>query len=63
MRADLIRAMAGQRVEATPVMGDAEKTTILGATPGGYGGYGQDDRWDDEDEAAPPAQGEKKKEQ
>ena len=31
MRADLLRALAGQRVEATPVMGDAEKTTILGA--------------------------------
>ncbi|MCW2622812.1 MAG: pknB [Frankiales bacterium] len=47
MRSDLLRALAGQRVEATPVMGDAEKTTILAATPGGYG----DDRWDvDEDE-------------
>jgi serine/threonine-protein kinase len=53
MRNDLLRALAGQRVEATPVMGDAEKTTILAATPGGYGtGYGQDDGWDDEDEAA-----------
>jgi serine/threonine-protein kinase len=53
MRNDLLRALAGQRVEATPVMGDIEKTTILAATPGGYGkGYGQDDRWDDEDEAA-----------
>jgi serine/threonine-protein kinase len=53
MRNDLLRALAGQRVEATPVMGDAEKTTILAATPGGpgpYGGYG-DDGWDD-DEAA-----------
>jgi len=53
MRNDLLRALAGQRVEATPVMGDAEKTTILAATPAGYGGrYGQDDGWDDEDEAA-----------
>jgi serine/threonine-protein kinase len=53
MRNDLLRALAGQRVEATPVMGDAEKTTILAATPGGYGGgYRQDDRWDDEDEEA-----------
>jgi beta-lactam-binding protein with PASTA domain/predicted Ser/Thr protein kinase len=53
MRNDLLRALAGQRVEATPVMGDAEKTTILAAAPGGYGGgYGQDDQWDDEDEAA-----------
>src|SRR4051812_29650824 len=53
MRNDLLRALAGQRVEATPVMGDAEKTTILAAAPGGYGGgYGQDERWDDEDEAA-----------
>jgi beta-lactam-binding protein with PASTA domain len=53
MRNDLLRALAGQRVEATPVMGDAEKTTILAATPGGYGGgYGTDDHWDDEDEQA-----------
>src|SRR4051794_4441344 len=49
MRNDLLRALAGQRVEATPVMGDAEKTTILAATPGGYG---DEDRWDDEDEQA-----------
>jgi beta-lactam-binding protein with PASTA domain/tRNA A-37 threonylcarbamoyl transferase component Bud32 len=45
MRADLLRAVAGQRVEATPVMSDAEKTTIIGAAPGGYG---YDDGWDDE---------------
>jgi eukaryotic-like serine/threonine-protein kinase len=54
MRNDLLRALAGQRVEATPVMGDAEKTTILAATPGGPGPYGGgygDDGWDD-DEAA-----------
>jgi beta-lactam-binding protein with PASTA domain len=50
MRNDLLRALAGQRVEATPVMGDAEKTTILAATPGGYG-YDDDAGWDD-DEAA-----------
>ncbi|MCZ2822968.1 MULTISPECIES: Stk1 family PASTA domain-containing Ser/Thr kinase [unclassified Modestobacter] len=43
MRADLLRAVAGQRVEATPVMSDAEKTTIIGVTPGGYG----NDEWDD----------------
>jgi beta-lactam-binding protein with PASTA domain len=49
MRNDLLRALAGQRVEATPVMGDAEKTTILAAPRGGYGG---DDAWDDEDEQA-----------
>jgi serine/threonine-protein kinase len=49
MRNDLLRALAGQRVEATPVMGDAEKTTILAATPGGYR---DDDDWTDEDEAA-----------
>jgi serine/threonine-protein kinase len=48
MRNDLLRALAGQRVEATPVMGDAEKTTILAATPGGYD---DDAGWDD-DEAA-----------
>jgi beta-lactam-binding protein with PASTA domain len=47
MRNDLMRALAGQRVEATPVMGDAEKTTILAATRG-YG-YGDED-WDDADE-------------
>jgi eukaryotic-like serine/threonine-protein kinase len=53
MRNDLLRALAGQRVEATPVMGDAEKTTILTAPPGGYGaGYGRDDRWDDDEEEA-----------
>src|SRR4030095_157667 len=46
MRNDLLRALAGQRVEATPVMGDAEKTTILAAPPGGYG---YDDEWADED--------------
>jgi serine/threonine-protein kinase len=51
MRNDLLRAIAGQRVDATPVMGDDEKTTILGAAPAAYG-YGGDDRWDDEDEAA-----------
>ncbi|HLM05650.1 MAG TPA: Stk1 family PASTA domain-containing Ser/Thr kinase [Blastococcus sp.] len=50
MRNDLLRALAGQRVEATPVMGDAEKTTILAATRG-YG-YGDDDQWDDQDEGA-----------
>ncbi|SOD95623.1 Stk1 family PASTA domain-containing Ser/Thr kinase [Blastococcus haudaquaticus] len=49
MRNDLLRALAGQRVEATPVMGDAEKTTILAATRPG-GAYGEDDGWDDEDE-------------
>ena len=46
MRADLLRAVAGQRVEATPVMSDAEKTTIIGAAPGGY-----DDDWDDDGDA------------
>jgi len=44
MRNDLLRALAGQRVEATPVMGDAEKTTILAAPPGGYG-YDDEDDW------------------
>ncbi|MEX5721231.1 Stk1 family PASTA domain-containing Ser/Thr kinase [Geodermatophilus maliterrae] len=48
MRNDLLRSLAGQRVEATPVMGDEEKTTILGATPGFPG---DEDGWDD-DEAA-----------
>jgi serine/threonine-protein kinase len=47
MRNDLLRALAGQRVEATPVMGDAEKTTILAAPPGGYG-YDDEDDWDDD---------------
>src|SRR4051794_26086205 len=45
MRTDLLRALAGQRVEATPVMGDAEKTTILAAPPGGYR-YDDEDDWD-----------------
>jgi serine/threonine-protein kinase len=49
MRSDLLRALAGQRVEATPVMGDAEKTAIIGAPPGGYG-Y-DEDRWDDDEDA------------
>ena len=49
MRSDLLRALSGQRVEATPVMGDAEKTTILGAVPAAYGGP-QQDQWDDEDD-------------
>ncbi len=48
MRSDLLRAVAGQRVEATPVMGDAQRTSYIGA--GGYPGH--DDRWDAEDEAA-----------
>jgi serine/threonine-protein kinase len=48
MRSDLLRAVAGQRVEATPVMGDAEKTAIIGAPPGGYGDY-DDDRWEDDE--------------
>ena len=48
MRNDLLRALAGQRVEATPVMGDAEKTAIIGTPPGGYG----DGDWDDEDDGA-----------
>jgi serine/threonine-protein kinase len=47
MRSDLLRALAGQRVEATPVMNDAEKTTILTPT---RGGYGSDDGWIDDDE-------------
>ncbi len=56
MRNDLLRALAGQRVEATPVMGDAEKTAIIGAPVAGYGpagyGYRDDDDWADEDEEA-----------
>src|SRR4051812_44622757 len=51
MRNDLLRALAGQRVEATPVMGDAEKTTILAATPGSYG-YGEDGDWDEDGDPA-----------
>ncbi|WP_116452092.1 Stk1 family PASTA domain-containing Ser/Thr kinase [Blastococcus litoris] len=51
MRNDLLRALAGQRVEATPVMGDAEKTAIIGAPPGGFGTYGDDDAdWDDDEQ-------------
>ncbi|KQS66870.1 Stk1 family PASTA domain-containing Ser/Thr kinase [Modestobacter sp. Leaf380] len=48
MRNDLLRAVAGQQVEATPVLGDAERTSFIGA--GGYPGH--DDEWDAEDEAA-----------
>ncbi|MCW2696793.1 MAG: pknB, partial [Modestobacter sp.] len=43
MRADLLRAVAGQRVEATPVMSDADRTTIIA------GGAVDYDHWDDED--------------
>ncbi|MGY1843350.1 Stk1 family PASTA domain-containing Ser/Thr kinase [Modestobacter sp. SYSU DS0875] len=51
MRADLLRAVAGQRVEATPVMSDAEKTTIMNGAAVGPQGY--DDRhWDAEDDEA-----------
>ena len=46
MRSDLLRAVAGQRVEATPVMGEAERTSMIATT-----GYG-DAAWDDEDEVA-----------
>ena len=48
MRNDLLRALAGQRVEATPVMGADERTAVIGAPPGGYGGGD----WDDEDDDA-----------
>src|SRR3712207_7661224 len=51
MRNDLLRALAGHRVEATPVTGDDEKTTILAAPPGGYG-Y-DDDGWDEDPEEPP----------
>src|SRR3954466_13541917 len=52
MRNDLLRALAGQRVEATPVMGEDEKTTILAAAPAGYGYGRDDDDWEDEDDEA-----------
>jgi serine/threonine-protein kinase len=54
MRNDLLRALAGQRVEATPVMNDAEKTAIIAGPGGGYGGYrdyDDDEDWEDEGEA------------
>jgi serine/threonine-protein kinase len=42
MRADLIRAINGRPVSAEPVLGEDERTTILGGpstmAPGGYGG-------------------------
>ncbi|WP_034509083.1 Stk1 family PASTA domain-containing Ser/Thr kinase [Blastococcus sp. URHD0036] len=50
MRNDLLRALAGQRVEATPVMGEAERTAVIGVVPPATG-RGRDD-WDDDDEAA-----------
>ncbi|MDK3255121.1 Stk1 family PASTA domain-containing Ser/Thr kinase [Blastococcus capsensis] len=49
MRNDLLRALAGQRVEATPVMGEDEKTAIIGAPVGSYR-YADDD-WDGDEEA------------
>jgi eukaryotic-like serine/threonine-protein kinase len=52
MRNDLLRALAGQRVEATPVMGDAEKTAIIGGPVGGYGFDEAEDDWADEEEEA-----------
>jgi serine/threonine-protein kinase len=50
MRSDLLRALAGQRVEATPVMGDAEKTAIIGGPVTGYGFPPAEDDWDAEDD-------------
>ncbi|MCU1606167.1 MAG: pknB [Modestobacter sp.] len=47
MRADLLRAVAGQQVEATPVMSDAEKTTLI--TNGGHLGYDSGEWGEDED--------------
>jgi serine/threonine-protein kinase len=53
MRSDLLRALAGQRVEATPVMGDAEKTAIIGGPVAGYGFDDRDeDDWEAEEEEA-----------
>ena len=49
MRNDLLRALAGQQVEATPVMGAAERTAVIGAVPPGPGGGAWDE---DDDEAA-----------
>ncbi len=48
MRNDLLRALAGQRVEATPVLGEAERTAVIGAVPPGHSAS----RWDGDDEAA-----------
>src|SRR3712207_9028335 len=47
MRNDLLRALAGQRAEATPVMGDAEKTAIISGPPAvGPYGYDDEDAWE-----------------
>ena len=46
MRNDLLRALAGQRVEATPVMGAAERTAVIGVVPPGPGRPA--DHWDDD---------------
>jgi serine/threonine-protein kinase len=46
MRSDLLRALAGQRVEATPVLGDTERTTYLGAAGAPTAAWS-----DDEDDA------------
>ncbi|SDY23860.1 serine/threonine protein kinase [Modestobacter sp. DSM 44400] len=47
MRSDLMRAVAGQQVEATPVMSDAEKTTLI--TNSRHHGYDEDHWNEDED--------------
>jgi serine/threonine-protein kinase len=47
MRNDLLRSLAGQRVEATPVLGESERTAVIGGIPAGPGGD-----WDDDDDAA-----------
>ncbi len=50
MRNDLLRALAGQRVEATPVLGEAERTAVIGAVPPGPRRGA--DGWDDDEDAA-----------
>jgi serine/threonine-protein kinase len=52
MRSDLMRALAGQRVEATPVMGDAERTAIIGGPVGRYGFDRDDEEWNEQEEQA-----------
>ena len=49
MRNDLLRALAGQQVEATPVMGATERTAVIGGLPAVAGARGWDE---DDDEAA-----------
>jgi serine/threonine-protein kinase len=40
MRSDLVRALSGQAVQATPLMSDDERTELMRAAPVRVGGNG-----------------------